>query len=123
MPRPKKAIADSRRHILKFRVTDIELAGLRRQGEAAGLSPHECARLKACYGPAKAERGSPALPATAPDVFGFELRQDLRRVGVNLNQIARKLNTLDEHEPAELREVCATLNEILGRILAATPFD
>ena len=115
MARPKKPAAQARRHVVKFLLTDAEMLQLRRQADALGVEPNECARVKATDGAAPAW---PEQRTAAHPLFPFELRQDLRRVGVNINQIARVLNTTGEHHPDELREASADLGRIFRLMLA-----
>lgn len=114
MPRPKKPQDERLRRIIKFRVTDAEFDALRREAEAVGLSAHECARMKATGTMPVVVSSAQAEP---PGMF--ELRTELRRVGVNMNQIARRLNMSGEHYPDELRDASKHLDEILLEILAA----
>lgn len=112
--RPPKAADRQRRHVIRFRVTNAELDALRTEGAAAGLSPHECARLKATGGASLPPSG---VGAQVEPPGMFELRQELRRVGVNMNQIARSLHMTGEHFPDELRDAGQHLNEIFTRML------
>jgi hypothetical protein len=107
-----------RERVIRFRVTKAEFDAFRKEGAPAGLSPHECARLKATGGAPLPLPPAYARAQVEPEPPGmFELRQELRRVGVNMNQIARSLHMTGEHEPGELREASQHLNEIFARIL------
>ena len=114
MGRPKKTSAQTRPHVVSFRLNAEEMAQLRKEAEEAGLEPGERARMKAVR-----VRGVAGGPATrrpsSPEAF--ELRQELRRIGVNMNQIARRLNMTGEHEPEELREASKHLDEVFLRML------
>ncbi|WP_424973331.1 plasmid mobilization protein [Dinoroseobacter sp. S76] len=100
---------------------------LRRTAQVnVGLSPTELATIKA-----KADRAGTNVTAfirasavgktvtvqetTGP---GFEDRQELRRIGVNLNQIAKALNARQEALPASLIECCEKLDRIFDVWLA-----
>ena len=112
--RPKKPRAEKRAHIVSFRLTASQMAKLHTDAAAIGLEPNECARVKTT-GRAVSARISFGPQAEPPHLF--ELRQQLVRVGVNMNQIARQLNMTGEHEPDALREASQHLNEILRRLL------
>jgi hypothetical protein len=113
--RPKKAAPELRARRVNFRVDDAELTALRSRAKAAGLSLSEFARVQVT-GHAASKASARAAVLESPEAFA--LRQEIGRVGVNLNQITRRLHTTGEHEPAELRDVCATLNLLMRRILA-----
>lgn len=117
MARPKKPTNETRPHVVSFRLTDIEMAQLEKEAVAAGLVPNECARLKTLESPAPGKRKKEREGRRELQV-SFELRQELRRVGVNMNQIARRLNMTGEHEPEELASASKRVDEIITHILA-----
>jgi Bacterial mobilisation protein (MobC) len=116
MARPKKPADKTRPHVVSFRLTDEEMARLEREAAALGTVPNECARLKTVGGRAPG-KGKPAREAGRVLEVSFELRQELRRVGVNMNQIARRLNMTGEHEPEELAEASRRVEEIITQLL------
>lgn len=121
MPRPSKPAADSRRHFVRFRVTETELSALRTEAAQAGLSVHEQARANALASGLSGQRvGAPAAHPHAPELAEFNLQ--LIRIGSNLNQIARRLNAAGDHHPPELAAVLKTINDILRRALADVVF-
>jgi hypothetical protein len=95
------------------------------------LSPVELAHLTA-----KADRGKTTVTAfvrasalaksvtvqksTAPD---FATRDELRRIGVNLNQIAKAMNAQHTAAPTELLAVCAKLDHLFDQWLNHDPKD
>lgn len=119
MPRPKKTATDARSHVISFRLTDSERGRLQSEADVAGVPANDLARFKVTDGRVRLRVQTPAS-GQAPGTTA--ILQQLTRVGVNLNQIARKLNTLDQHEPAELRQACNDLDEILRRLLATHRF-
>lgn len=117
MPRPRKKVEQARRHVVKFLLTAAEYAALSAQALSAGMDVNDYARTKAT---GRAARRLSASPAEPPGTH--ELRQQLIRVGVNMNQIARQLNMTGEHEPAELQAASQHLERIFERILADVTF-
>ena len=89
------------------RVTAAELDFIARQAAAAGLSVSDYARRRAL-----GRRVAPARSA-ADD----RLLMELNRAGVNLNQIARALNS-DRPERAELVDVLADFRRVLALVMA-----
>ncbi len=116
MARPRKPAEETRPHVVSFRLTDAEMAQLEKEAAAAGTVPNECARLKTIGGRAPGRRRQAQESGAVPEV-SFELRQELRRVGVNMNQIARRLNMIGEHEPEELAEASRRVEQVLNQIL------
>lgn len=119
MARPKKNSAATRPHVVAFRLNDAENARLQAEAAAEGLARNDIARAKV-IGPrasARVSAGRFAVPAESPALF--ELRQQLTRVGVNLNQIARRFHMSGEHEPDELKSACRELDSIFKALLSA----
>lgn len=106
---PNKPKAN-RTRIVQFRLTEADYVKLKQEAQQAGLAPNECARVKTTGSVVKV-RQTPGLP--------FEVTHELGRIGVNLNQVARQLNTTGEHDDAQLAEACARMNEVLTVIMAA----
>lgn len=100
----------NRPHIVQFRLTAAAYAKLQREAQQVGMLPNECARMKTTEGVVKV-RQTPDLP--------FAITHELGRIGVNLNQIARRLHTIGEHDDAQLAEACERMNEVLTVLLAA----
>src|SRR5688572_10496029 len=114
MARPLKSHNQARAHRVIFRVDDAALDALRAGGgRNVGLSLTEWAGAKVIGGRVSVQLGS--APQESPGLF--QLRQELSRVGVNLNQIARRLNMTGELRPDELTDCCVHLDEILRRLL------
>ena len=101
---------ENRTRIVQFRLTEADYDRLKREADKAGIVPNECARVKAT-GKAMTIRQTQEIP--------FAVTYELNRIGVNLNQIARRLHMTDEYDPTALTAACERLNELLQIILAA----
>lgn len=113
MARPKKDKPDSRVHVVGIRLTPDERLTLAQKAEAARLSLSELCRQASLGVPIEA--ASPpteGTPAHAPS-GGIAHIVALNRVGVNLNQIARALNTDLGFHPAELQDTLRRVNAVL----------
>jgi hypothetical protein len=124
MSRPKKSAPDTRPHVVAFRLNDAELARLQSEAGAAGVAASDAARAKVTGAGVAVRLGRSPRRATPPPESPamFQLRQELSRVGVNLNQIARRLHMTGEHQPDELKDACRDVDEILRRMLADDAF-
>lgn len=107
----------------------IDPALKRTEGVRIPLSPVELAQLKA-----KSEDGETTVTAfvrasalgksvtvqksTAPD---FVTRNELRAIGVNLNQIAKAMNAQKTVAPTELLDICAKLDHLFDQWLNHDP--
>lgn len=107
MARPRKDDDHRRTETVAFRVTPAERMQLENAAIAAGLSASEYARGQALKGRVVVQQ-SRTLDHAAFD--------ELRRVGVNLNQLARIANQAGR-VPRELARACAALERILVREL------
>lgn len=116
MARPRKDAEAVRLHVVSFRLTADEFTQLESEGRGVGIGANDCARVKTIGLPAPSSAAAPQV--TAPGAVSFDLYQEVRRAGVNLNQIARKLHTLGYAEPAELAEAGQLLKEALTILLA-----
>ncbi len=88
-------------------MTDEQEARIRAKAQEAGLSVSEYVRRVAVAGHIEVRRDS---------AYGASLAFQLRRVGVNVNQLARVANTNGELPP-ELARVCGQVERILDRII------
>ena len=106
MARPQKDKLEARTaHLPPVRLTEAELAIVVELAASAGLSVSEFARQRIFAGRTTPR---PAL-ADAP------LLSDLNRCGVNLNQIARQLNS-GRGLPTSIDGLLATFNAVLERV-------
>lgn len=109
MARPKKAPTDRRSEQVSVRLSPAELARL--QGKADQSNQSVTAFVRA------AAMGKP-VTVRQEQAGDFELRQELRRIGVNLNQIAKALNARQQALPASLVTTCEKLDTLFDRMLA-----
>ena len=107
MARPKKQQPDTRSERLNLRLLPDERAIIRARAAASGLSPTDYARRRVLGG---------KLAVVAPRRADPALVLAVNRAGVNLNQIARALNSGLGHNPHELSETLARLNRLLDRL-------
>lgn len=92
MARPIKAETDKRTHVVAFRLTAGERATLLAKAAAAGTALPDFVRLAALAKPVSSR------PAADPAILPFALADQLRRIGVNLNQLTRLSHMGKEHE-------------------------
>lgn len=105
MARPRKQPASRRTAWISYRVTPDEKAQIQAQAEKAGFSIGDYSRQAV-------KKTRLVIKESAAD---FERVDQLRRVGVNLNQIARALNaggTL----PPYLERLCTRIETLLDRL-------
>lgn len=117
MARPKKERADARGLVFGVRLTPDERATLEARAAALGVTITDYARAAVLGGRVEAATASTTAPdpstlqANAP--AGVAHIVALNRVGVNLNQIARALNSGQGMVPAELSDLLARVNTLL----------
>lgn len=102
---------------ISFRLTEEELFKIADKAQRSGMSHVEYARSRALAGIA---RKRSVAPETAP-VFGQMTREvyhELRRQGVNLNQIAHHCNRHQVPPPAELQQLAAVIMALWQKLLA-----
>lgn len=58
------------------------------------------------------------VQSTAPD---FETVEQLRRIGVNLNQIAKAMNAQETVQPSELIDACNAVQTVLAKWMFDDP--
>lgn len=108
MARPKKQAFEKRDQRFNLRYTPAEIAHIRLAAQKAGLHPHEYVRRRTLghqvFAPV-ARRADPALI------------NELNRIGVNLNQIARAVNMgreVEEDWQALSQELRKTLTLVMA---------
>jgi len=111
MARPRQ---DEVRHQrVSFRLTLKELLVLRERATRAGQSVSDYARTAALGAAARSRpNGHPPI-AMEPASF-----HQIRRLGVNLNQIARRLNAQDLPAPPELPSLIVDIQAALKKALS-----
>ena len=113
--RPKAARV--RDHWVSFRVTGEEHMTLMLKAQKSDTTAGEYARSRAMRGLVRPKK----TPATEP-IFGAETRavfHELRRQGVNLNQIAHHCNTLKVPPPPEMTELARVMLALWQRLLSS----
>ena len=112
--RPKAARVKD--HWISFRVTAEEHFQLIDKAQRSGMLPGDYARSRALRGIARAKKSA---PATTP-IFGDDTRavfHELRKQGVNLNQIAHHCNRHQLPPPPELGELAKVVMALWERLL------
>lgn len=108
MARPTKQPHERRSERFNLRFTIAELAHIEQQARTAGIDPTEYLRRRAL--------GYEVPPA--PRRADASLVSELNRVGQNVNQIARNLNS-DRSERQEVDVVLAELRGVLEKVAAS----
>lgn len=104
-----------RTEIIPVRVTDEERAAIAAKADAAGLTLAAYLRAAALGSPGpRARRRLPVSHVALRQLLG-----ELGRVGNNVNQIARALNSGEAADVVELREALAAYLQLRNAILAA----
>jgi hypothetical protein len=112
MARPRQEEVRDQR--VSFRLTLAELVALRERAARASQSVSDYARAAALRAPR--HNGPNGLPPFAFEPASFH---QIRRLGVNLNQIARRLNAQDMPAPPELAPLLADIRAALKKGLPA----
>jgi len=103
-------------HWISFRVTAEEHFALLDKAERSGMSAGEYARSRVLRGIARAKKAA-AKPA---ELFGDRTRallHELRKQGVNLNQIAHHCNRHQIPPPPALDELITQLLELWRKVM------
>jgi hypothetical protein len=108
MPRPR--VIEKRDRQLNIGVTQRELEAIRTRAAAVALHPVQYAR--AVLFRQRVEVAS-QVSASRLDQLGLE---QLKRIGNNLNQIARQLNAVQDHSPPDLESALQELRRLLTRL-------
>ncbi len=109
MARPRKQVEQKRTRVIAFRVTDDEYASIERRAHKADIDIGDFVRHAAL-------RKRITKPQTAP--ANFEAVNQLRRIGVNFNQIARALNSGGGSLPSSFHALCERVEALLGTLFA-----
>ena len=104
----------ARTETLHIRMTEGEREALREAADAARLTEAQYVRARVCY--------SRARILSVDDAALREVLAELRREGANLNQIARRANSLSDHELGrEADAIASALGSLAG--LQGETFD
>ena len=109
MARPRLDEQKRRARTVGVRVTEAEETELRERAQAARLSMGAYLRRRAL--------GQRVRSAVERRLGAAELRE-LNRIGVNLNQMARALNSGAVSSPAETQEEVERVGELVAKLLA-----
>lgn len=109
MARPTKAPEERRSEQINIGLSPIELARVRDRAGQLETTVTDFVRSAALNKPLRVEH------STAPD---FITRHELRRIGVNLNQIAHALNAGKPHDHRQLMGLCAKLDTLFDQWLS-----
>ena len=109
MARPRLGESERRRRTIGVRVTEAEAAELRERAQAERLSMGAYLRRRAL--------GQRVRSAVERRLGAAELRE-LNRIGVNLNQMARALNSGAVSSPAETQASVERVGELVAKLLA-----
>jgi hypothetical protein len=112
--RPKAARVKD--HWISFRVTAEEHFQLIDKAQRSGMGPGDFARSRALRGIARSKKNAP----TTTPVFGDATRavfHELRKQGVNLNQIAHHCNRNQVPPPHEVSELAKIIMALWERLL------
>ena len=106
MARPKKSDTETRRHRLYIRVTDHDKKTIEARAATTGLTVSEYLRRMALNGQIE-------LHESKAD---FALVRALDRIGVNLNQITKKLNTTGQLQSHSHAATLTRINVLLDEL-------
>jgi hypothetical protein len=112
MARPRQGEVRDQR--VNFRLTIEEAVRLREQAARSGLSLSDYARHATLSGASSRGRRHSYGAPFAIEAASF---QQIRLLGVNLNQIARRLNAQDLPAPPELAPLLAEIQAVLRKAL------
>lgn len=112
MARPKADPSIARTEHVSVRLSPLELAQLKDKAAQSKRPMTDFVRAAALG------KRVTITESTAPD---FAIRHELRRIGVNMNQIAHSLNAGLGYVPDELRAVCEKLDRLFDRWLDNDP--
>lgn len=112
MARPKLDPAHKRTAQVNLPLSPVELGSLKAQADEANTTVTAFVRAAALGQRVTVTR------STAPD---FATRDELRRIGVNLNQIAKALNANQSALPASLVSACEKLDRLFDQWLNHDP--
>ena len=130
MPRPKSP--DPRTEIIALRLTLSEVVKLHRLADANGVTPSACIRAlitAATKRPRKGRRDrTPITPPRQrtitiiePHRLDSESYQQIRMLGVNLNQITKHCHTWGYAPPPELVPLLAEIRGVLSEAVKPRP--
>ena len=117
---PAKPAARLRAEVVSFRLTAAELEHIRARAERAGTSLADYARKAMLR---RRTRRHPGLDPMSEEALAQLkiLADQVRRVGVNINQIAHQLNAQQLPAPAQLESVLEDIRRYMIEVRARDP--
>lgn len=112
MARPQKSPEERRTKHVNVALSPREIARLQDRAGKVQTTVTDFVRSAALNKPLQVQESN------SPD---FMTRQELRRIGNNLNQIARVLNADGKHDPSELSALCGKLDALFDKWLNYDP--
>ena len=109
MARPRLRETERRTRTIGVRVTEVEAEELRERAHAARLSVGAYLRRRGL---------GQRVRIVADRRLGAAELRELNRIGVNLNQMARVINSGAVSSPAETRAAVERVGELVARLLA-----
>lgn len=129
MPRPRSSNPLTEK--VQFRATLDEIVALKTIAAAVDMSPADYVRSLTQSAIRQHKAKKPVKPRTpsrhrakeviVPTRLEHRLYVELNRIGVNLNQMAHRLNALDLPAPDELPETLRELRRLLNAHIASAP--
>jgi len=110
--RPPKSPEDKHSETVRIPLRPADFARLQSNADKAETSITDFVRATALG------HTFNVVQSNAPD---FDTMQELRRIGVNLNQIAKQMNAQKTVKPSELTTACQKLERLLERWLIHDP--
>lgn len=112
MARPSKQPEEKRAMHVAFRLSARDAEALGTRAKDAGLSLSAYARDMALNG---------RVAVVQSRQLDFETLDQLRRIGVNLNQLTRQEHRRGHHDPDYLRHLCDRIETLIDQALDAEP--
>jgi len=108
MARPKSDPAKRRSESVRVSLSPVEITQITDKAARANTNVTAFVRAAAL---------GKSVSVTQSQAVDFETRQELRRIGQNLNQIAKALNAGRNELPASLELACTQLNHLFDQWL------
>ena len=108
MARPKIDPSKRRSESVRVSLSPAEVTAIHEKAAKANTNVTAFVRAAALAKP---------VTVTQSQGMDFETRQELRRIGVNLNQIAKAMNAGRQGLPSSLELACTQLNQIFDQWL------
>ena len=125
MARPKKKSSDRYDHYVRTRCSEADYTVIKKKAVKAGLSLSEYIRQQALYGRVVVQENrlvkrTSGVGNANSKGLDFELIQQLRKIGINVNQIAKNMNIFGRESSADQQRCWTKLEQVLDMIIAQT---